>query len=131
MNMNIPPQVQVMRVQPLGARPPTHDFAAAASSTEPSYHSVACNRLASPGRRRDEEPLCQITEWLIHHKQRRDRKAPWSSQQRDHPERLSCWIVKCVASNDGLSMFLSRGWLVMFQVTHNIPHCWFLLAMAS
>ena len=31
--------------------------------------------LATPGRRQDDKPLCQVTQWLIHCGAQRDRKA--------------------------------------------------------
>ena len=57
-NMNVPTQVEITRVQPHGARLSTHDFATAVGSAEPSYHTVLHNPLPSPGRRRDDKPLC-------------------------------------------------------------------------
>ena len=31
----------------------------------PSYHSGARDRLATPGRRQDDKPPCQVKEWLV------------------------------------------------------------------
>ena len=62
----------------------THHSAADASSMEPSYRAVVRNRLATPGRRRDDKPLGQVTEWLIHCREHHNRKALLSLCQRQN-----------------------------------------------
>ena len=57
--------------------------AAAASSAFPSNCSGARRQLATAGRRRDKELLCQVEEWLADRAFRSDRKgvqSPWQQQ---------------------------------------------------
>ena len=79
--MTTPTQVDIMRIWPPGDRPSTHLSTAAAGFTLPSNRSGAHNRLAIPGRRREDEPPCQADEWLIDHELRSDWKGVRSQQQ--------------------------------------------------
>ena len=84
----------------------THDSAAAVSSTEPSYHSVAQDKLASPGRRWDDELLCQVTKWLNHHDQWSNRKPLSSLRQQQNHE----WTVRPHGARPSLSPPLGGYW---------------------
>ena len=72
--------MEITRGRPHRAGLSTHHSAADVSSRDSSYCAVVRNRLATSGRRRDDKPLCQVAEWLIHSEQQRDGKAPVSGQ---------------------------------------------------
>ena len=81
MSINIPTQLNVMRVRHPGAGPSTCVSAAVASSTLPSNHSGAHGRLSTPGRRREDESHCQADKRIADWKLRSDWKGEQSQRQ--------------------------------------------------